>query len=525
MNEFCVSFSWRYLLTVILVAYTVMPKLSTALFAQNSTAPATLRVRSQLVVLDVVVTDVKGNIVTNLTQGDFSIFENGVQEEVRSFDPPKANTPPAEVLKDKNGHDHWGDASLTMIVIDELNTPFEQTAYSRFEVERFLKAQPALLGQPTIGLWLNDAGLHPLSGLTRDRDALLASIHSHQASLPNKMNRSAAFEQLSASLTSIQQIALFSRGSKGNNQIIWVGRSFPAIDTTKLNSKYLGLLGTAIRRTVELLLMSRATIYAINPMGADSPLNFKAMSNLTGSKKVTAFDPKDPLLTGFDFPGLVALTGGKVFDGRNDLNNEIAESIQRATNFYRLTYVPIQAIESNEFRKIDIYTKDRSLQVQTKQGYYPATPEQSVLTHADLRYDLHEAVVSDLVYSGVGLRIDHCQLEQDRITTTCSIIAEVNSQAFEHMPDGSEDAQITAVIAALNNKSTPVANKVDDLRLNVPPDHTQSGSSTSQTMFKLHLNVPAGATTLRVVVSDSNSRIGTANYDLQKPAIADDYSP
>jgi VWFA-related protein len=410
-------------------------------------------------------------------------------------------------------------------VIDELNTPFEQTAYSRFEVERFLKAQPAVLREPTIGLWLNDAGFHPLSGFTRDRDVLSGSIHAHQASLPNKLDRSAALEQLSASLTAIQQIALFIRGSKGNNQIIWVGRNFPAIDTTKMNPKYLALLHTAIKRTVDLLLMSRTTIYAINPTGVDSPLNPTSTSTIFDAKTVTPFDPKDPFLTGFDFPGFVALTGGKVFDGRNDLNNEIAESLQRASNFYRITYVPTQAIENDEFRKIDIYTKDHRLQVQMKQGYYPATPESNVPTHADLRYDLHAAAVSGLVYSGVGLHIDRCQLEQDRTTTTCFINTEVSSDAFERSPDGSEGTKITAVIAALNKKSALVANKVDDLRLTIPPDGSRSGPSTSQTTFKLHLNVPASATSLRVIVSDSNNRIGTADYDLQKFARVSDHSP
>jgi hypothetical protein len=55
-----------------------------------------------------------------------------------------------------------------MIVIDEMDTPFEETAYSRQELDRYLKSQPSLLKQPTILLWLNDAGIHPVTGSSRN---------------------------------------------------------------------------------------------------------------------------------------------------------------------------------------------------------------------------------------------------------------------------------------------------------------------------------------------------------------------
>lgn len=130
------------------------------------------------------------------------------------------DTIPVTAPKYKFGRENWGDAPLTMIVIDEMDTPFEETAYSRQEVDRYLKSQPSLLKQPNITLWLNDAGIHPVTGFSRNRDALIAAFNTHKASMSDKFNRGAVVEQLSASLSAIQQLALFSRGSKGNKQII-----------------------------------------------------------------------------------------------------------------------------------------------------------------------------------------------------------------------------------------------------------------------------------------------------------------
>jgi hypothetical protein len=137
-----------------------------------------------------------------------------------------------------------------------MDTPFEETAYSRQKVDRYLKSQPSLLKQPTIILWLNDPGIHPVTSFSRDRDALITAIDAHKPSMSDKFNRGAVVEQLSASLSAIQQLALFSRGSKGDKQIIWVGRSFPGIDGTVLDKKQLELMNKAISSTIDLLMLA-----------------------------------------------------------------------------------------------------------------------------------------------------------------------------------------------------------------------------------------------------------------------------
>jgi VWFA-related protein len=52
---------------------------------QQSQCPGTIRVQVNLVPVDVIVTDANGQIVTNLKQEDFRIFENGKQQEIRHF--------------------------------------------------------------------------------------------------------------------------------------------------------------------------------------------------------------------------------------------------------------------------------------------------------------------------------------------------------------------------------------------------------------------------------------------------------
>jgi VWFA-related protein len=478
----------------------------TPLSAQDT--PDTLRVQSQLVVLDVVVTDKAGNFVPNLNCDDFAVSENEVPQEIRNFDGPhKVDMIPIYAAKNKFGREDWGGAPLTMIVIDEMDTPFEETSYSRQEVDRYLKSQPSLLKQPTILLWLNDAGIRPVTDFSRNRNALIAAIDSHKASRADKFNRGAVVEQLSASLSAIQQLALFSRGSKGHKEILWVGRSFPGIDGTNMDKKQLDLMKKAISSTIDLLMQSRTTIYVIDPaVNAAPPAPF--INDVGGPNTITAFSPSDPFGVGFNFKSFVEQTGGKYFYGRNDLNNEIEESISRNTNFYTLSYVPSDPIQDGKFRKIDIHLKNPSLIVQSKQGYYPTQPNQTTVEAKDLQFDLHEALVSGMAYNGVGIRLQRCQLGPQG-KTTCDVAVDNNSLTDEAGPGNSEQASIVAVLSALDKNSVLIANSVYTFALKLP---TQP-AATSYTNLPLRLAIPPNARTVRVAVRDISGRIGTADLD------------
>jgi VWFA-related protein len=468
----------------------------------------TLTVQSQLVVLDVVVTDKAGHLVTNLTKDDFAVSENGVPQDIQNFEAPHdVETIPVEAPKDKFGREEWGDAPLTMIVIDEMDTPFEETAYSREEVDRYLKSQPSLLKQPTIILWLNDSGIHPVTSYSRDRDALIKAIDSHKASLADKFNRGAVVEQLSASLSAIQQLALFSRGSKGHKEILWVGRSFPGIDGTVLDRKQLELMDKAISSTMDLLMRSRTTIYVIDPtVNAAPPAQF--INDVGGPDTLTPYSPTDPFATGFNFMSFVQQTGGKYFYGRNDLNNEIEDSISRNTSFYTFSYVPSDPIQDGKYRKIDIRMKDPQLIIQSKQGYYPMQPDQAIITAKDLQFDLHEAVVSGMTYNGVGVRLQRCQLGTQGVAT-CEVTVDNNSLAEEPGPGDSEQTSIVAVISALDKNSVLIANNVYKFTLKLP-DHPVA---TSYTNLPMRLTMPPNTKTLRVAVRDISGRIGTTDFD------------
>lgn len=501
------------------IGISVLLVLSPAMAQDSSPRPqADFHVESQLVVLDVVVTDDKGSVVTDLSRDDFTVYENGTPQSLRNFDSParekeKLLSLPEKARKDKNGNDDWSDAPLTILVIDELNTPFEETAFSRYEVDRYLKAQPALLKQPTIALWLNDGGFHPVvPSFTRDRNALMSAVDSHKASQADKLARGAMVEQLSASLSALQQMAVFSRGNKGSKQIIWIGRSFPGVDSTNLDKAQNELLNKAVSSTLNLLMASRAVVYAIDPT-VNMAERTDFISNIQSPGSIVPFAADDPFAHSFSFMGFVGQTGGKYFFGRNDMSNEIMETIDRGTSFYSLSYVPSEPIQDGKYRKIDIRLSNPKLHIQAKGGYYPSPVNDNALDEKDLHFDLHEALVTGMTYTGVGMRVEGCQLDANRITATCTVWVDNNSLTFAAGSDDRSDrSTVVAAIAALDAKSVLLSNKVTRVQLGIAKDLANE-KELGLTKLRLHVVVPPTARAVRIAIRDSSGRIGVASVD------------
>jgi len=112
----------------------------------------TLKISTRIVVLDVVVTDKKGKLVTTgLGKDDFTIVEDRAPQTILSFEQPAAHALPVGVeVKSADDLKRIGDAPVTVLVLDELNTRFEDMVYSRNAMVKYLQAQPPVLKQPTV---------------------------------------------------------------------------------------------------------------------------------------------------------------------------------------------------------------------------------------------------------------------------------------------------------------------------------------------------------------------------------------
>src|SRR6266478_9672888 len=74
--------------------FALLPLLSAAQQAQPPQADSSrFKIQSANVVVDVIVTDRKGNVVAGLSASDFQVFENGLLQKILSFEAPSPNIP------------------------------------------------------------------------------------------------------------------------------------------------------------------------------------------------------------------------------------------------------------------------------------------------------------------------------------------------------------------------------------------------------------------------------------------------
>ena len=164
----------------------------TAAVAQqpDKSATTTLHVETQLVSLDVVVTDDQGKPVAGLSKDDFKVYEDNKPQAIRNFDSwEKRPEIPASATLDKYGRADWGDSPLAILVLDQISTEFKDSAYAADRMKKYLKDSPELLPVPTMLLMVSDHGYKVLSGLTRDRSALIAAVDKRPPVLPTILDR------------------------------------------------------------------------------------------------------------------------------------------------------------------------------------------------------------------------------------------------------------------------------------------------------------------------------------------------
>lgn len=122
-------------------------------------------VTTRAVVLDVVAEDKRKLPVRGLTKDDFHLTEDGQPEEIASFEAIESQ--PNVSPREPSGLPH------TVVLIDEMNTRFQDLAYARYSMQKLLSASKSL-DDPTAlfaltnkGL-IGSAGLHPRSEPTKD---------------------------------------------------------------------------------------------------------------------------------------------------------------------------------------------------------------------------------------------------------------------------------------------------------------------------------------------------------------------
>jgi VWFA-related protein len=487
-----------------------------------------LKVNARIVVLDISVTDKAGRLIDNISQSDFTVLEDKVPQTIRSFEPPASHSmpgsapgQPVSLVHSAADLPRIGSAPVTLLVLDELNTRFEDMSFGRNQLLKYLQAQGPVLSQATALLYATNTRFVQLRDYTQDRDVLINDVKKHMPEFPTKLTGGkqgpGAVERMAQTLASLEQLSQASAGTPGRKNVIWVGVGFPSANIVGLDSRTAVTIESAIRRCTDMMLAARITLYSIDPTAnSTTTLDVATPDDLNYAEDENGARPFSGVV---QFSSFAPATGGRAFLSRNDLHNEIAEGIATGADYYTLSYAPTNTREdAATYRNIRIVMKDPNLHATTRDGYFPAvtaaTPtagESAKQERAQIQLDLSNAVNSTMTYNALKL-----SASRSNGTETYALTASGENPAtaisWRMVPDGkTEQAEATVLAAWYGPQNKLMGHTAEELTT------TRAAGSKADAVFQL--TVPLGAARpnrLRLVVRDAaTGHMGTV--DILKP--------
>lgn len=490
--------------------------------ATSEKAPFTLQVSSREVILDVVVTDRRANLHNDLTRDNFHITEDGVAQRIDGFEPPSAHIIPAASVTIRSTADLESRASqfpVNIIVLDELNTSFQDMAFARYALKKYLNAQHQEPLAPTMLIAVSFNKFTVLRDYTQDRSAILASLDYHLTSYPWNLDRGEGkIRTLTLSLGALEQVAQATVGHPGHKNLIWVGKGFPGVGliSSSLGENAAPGITSAMQQAVNMLRDSRMTLYTIDPTILTSAMAVTTeVESVPGQADTPGAPMPDPFESYASFPALAKTSGGKAFYSRNDIDREIDESVRDGLNYYTISYRSThESDEAKSYRKIHIGFTVPGLHAAYRDGYF--SRESAVPTRAGTRlsYDMDAAVENTLVYTGL------------------SVVAEPKPDApgtyFVGIPENElvwfgerdqEVAKLILVAAVLDGTDRVLTRATLNLTALRPLGGPRGGPSEGLARLEVVLLSPPGSYRFRFVVQNiSDGHMGTA--DLKVPGAA-----
>jgi VWFA-related protein len=486
---------------------------------QNSSQPTrdangtyTIIRNARIVILDMVVTDAKGNLVTDLKRDDFHVTESNEPQAILNFEPTGTHVTPADLKLDSTAAlDTLAPrAPVNIILLDEFNTRFEDMAFARYSLKKFLDRQPGKLSTPTMLIAVSLQNFTVLHDYTQNKDDLIASLNHHFVAYPWQTHQySWLAERYATAFITLRRVAQATVGHPGHKNMIWIGRGFPSLRMENFPLDTENRINNAVQDCVNVLRDARITLYTIDPAGLQvDPQAYGPGAAFT-----------DPFGGNYQFARLATATGGRALYGRNDVDAEIGTAIRDGSSFYTLTYRPTNDSQNpQKFRRIKVTVDRPGLTVTTREGYYvqyrpdhtnPVNPSHRLVA------DLLSADSSTMVYDGVPISVRRSPDKPD----TFNIHVDGKGLAWTYATDTEpRHAEVILVASTFDKKNKELKRDAKIIRAQATGDVPPTGRLERSLEIHYLLAQDPKATRVRFVVRVAASgRIGTADVDLTKP--------
>jgi VWFA-related protein len=400
----------RGIWTVFLIFAVAPAQTSQSQAASSNDQIPTIKTEARIVLVDVVVTQGKGEPVVGLHRGDFQVREDGNAQTISSFEEHTGGTvspvalPPMPPDVYTNYPTIRTTDSINVLLLDSLNTQATDQVYVRPQMVKYLRAELAAPKGARLAIFTLGQRLRMVRGFTADSAASLRALIDPKSGTEAKFEPQMASpsriasenrvcdgirspagqaacrdflseeraersgDRIAMTLQAFQALAHYLSQFPGRKNVMWISDSFPVSffpDASPRGSPRKEYRSD-IRQTVELLTADQVAVY---------PISARALTAEENTHPDQYGRPINERLgdASFDQIAMEMLarnTGGRAFYNTNDLSNAMTEAINSGSYYYTIAYSPTNTKADGKYRRIELKAMNTSYKLAYRRGYY-----------------------------------------------------------------------------------------------------------------------------------------------------------
>jgi VWFA-related protein len=529
--------------------------------AQESADQPLLRVTVNLVQVDAVVTDSKGNQITDLTANDFLLLQDGKPQKITHFSyistaaatpapiaPPRVTPvkgapapPPVKLRPDQIRR-------TVAMVVDDLGLSFESMAQIRSALKKFVdqQMQPGDL----VAIIRTGAGMGALQQFTSDKNQLYAAIERVKY---NPLGRGGvgAFAPVGGEAgggdgTNSFRDEYFTRGTIGALNFVIAGlKEMPGRKAVVLLSDSIRLFNEqglndiileSMRQLTDAANRASVVIYGIDARGLPT-LSLTAEDNPKGRMALTGpglariqqqrreeyFRSQD----GLNY--LAQETGGLFLHDTNDIAGGMRKVLDDQKGYYLIGYTPDDATfqqlkdKKRQYHKLSVKLKEPGLSIRSRTGFFGIPDRNAKPVYKTREEQLFAALGSPFGGGAVHLRLTALFANNPKEGSFVQSLLHIEGRdlTFIDEPDDWHKAVIDILLVTFGDNGVEMdqSSKTYTVRL-----HGAMYRNALEHGFVYSVNHPVkkpGAYQLRTAVRDAaTEKIGSASQFIEVPDLS-----